>query len=114
MNEIIKNIEKWAEEKNIHEAQNLQPQLLSMVEEVGEVAECIRKGRTIGELESEIGDVAITAIILALQAGTSIEECLSVAYEKIKNRTGKKINGTFVKDSKYPFILSSDSKDLPF
>ena len=31
---------------------------------------------------------------------TTLEECLNIAYNEIKNRTGKMINGKFVKDEK--------------
>ncbi|EON84621.1 pyrophosphatase [Staphylococcus epidermidis 36-1] len=40
----------------------------------------------------------MTLIILAQQHNMSLEECLQCAYEEIKGRTGKMINGTFVKD----------------
>jgi hypothetical protein len=30
--------------------------------------------------------------------GTSIETCIDVAYGEIKNRKGKMVNGTFVKN----------------
>ncbi len=31
-------------------------------------------------------------------AGSNIEDCIQSAYDEISNRTGKMINGTFVKD----------------
>ena len=37
---------------------------------------------------------------IALLEDTTIEECLNIAYNEIKNRTGKMINGKFVKDEK--------------
>ena len=35
---------------------------------------------------------------IAYSANTTLEECLNIAYNEIKNRTGKMINGKFVKD----------------
>jgi hypothetical protein len=32
--------------------------------------------------------------------GTTIEECIDEAYDVISKRTGKMVNGTFVKDEK--------------
>jgi hypothetical protein len=32
--------------------------------------------------------------------GTTLEECLNIAYNEIKNRKGKIINGNFIKDEK--------------
>lgn len=50
-------------------------------------------------LKDGIGDTVVTLIILAQQQGWTLEECLQYAYDEIKNRKGKTINGTFVKDS---------------
>ena len=33
--------------------------------------------------------------------GTTLEECLNIAYNEIKNRKGKMINGKFIKDEKH-------------
>jgi len=41
----------------------------------------------------------VVLIILAEQLGIDYEGSLSSAYHQIKNRTGKTINGTFVKDA---------------
>ena len=37
---------------------------------------------------------------IAQDENTTLEECLNIAYNEIKNRTGKMINGKFVKDEK--------------
>ena len=37
---------------------------------------------------------------IALLESTTLEECLNIAYNEIKERTGKMINGKFVKDEK--------------
>ena len=48
-------------------------------------------------MKDEMGDIFVTLIILCEQIGIDPEECLSMAYEKIKDRSGKTINGCFVK-----------------
>ncbi|HIA7046199.1 TPA: MazG-like family protein, partial [Staphylococcus aureus] len=50
-------------------------------------------------LKDGIGDTVATLIILAQQQGWTLEECLQYAYDEIKNRKGKTINGTFVKET---------------
>ena len=35
---------------------------------------------------------------LSEHLGVNIEECIEQAYQEIKNRKGKMVNGTFVKD----------------
>lgn len=47
--------------------------------------------------QTELGDVLVTLIIQAQGQGTNLEECLALAYNKIKYRTGKTIDGVFVK-----------------
>jgi hypothetical protein len=37
---------------------------------------------------------------ITINENTTLEECLNIAYNEIKNRTGKMINGKFVKDEK--------------
>ena len=49
-------------------------------------------------LKDAIGDTLVTIIVLAHQLDLDVTECLSIAYEEIKNRKGKMVNGTFVKE----------------
>lgn len=72
-------------------------QLAKMMEEVGEVSRELLQGTRYG-LANEIGDSLVTNIILAAQNSLSATECLRMAVDKIKKRTGKTENGTFVKD----------------
>ena len=41
----------------------------------------------------------VVLINIMTRNGLSIEECLQVAYDDIKDRKGKMINGVFVKES---------------
>lgn len=52
------------------------------------------------EIADGIGDQVVTLILAAELAGTTLEECLALAYAEIKGRTGKMVNGTFVKNAK--------------
>lgn len=97
MDELILNVEKWAKEKGLDKAESSK-QFLKVTEEVGEVASALaRNDRDL--LEDGIGDVVVTLIILALQNGMNLTECLETAYDEIKNRTGKMVDGVFVKAS---------------
>jgi NTP pyrophosphatase (non-canonical NTP hydrolase) len=49
-------------------------------------------------LADGIGDCMVTLILAAEMAGMSAEECLAQAYQEIAGRTGKMVNGVFVKD----------------
>ena len=53
-------------------------------------------------MKDEMGDIFVTLIILCNQIGIGPQECLELAYEKIKDRQGKTINGWFIKAEDLP------------
>ena len=97
MNELIKNIEDWSIDRGLNNA-SPNKQILKVVEEVGEVAGALAKSDLINAKE-EIGDVVVTLIILSQQLNIDLYDCLDTAYDKIKDRKGKMLNGVFVKES---------------
>lgn len=46
-----------------------------------------------------LGMVVDNLTVLAYRLETNLEECLAAAYDEIKDRRGKMINGVFVKES---------------
>lgn len=96
MNILTKKIEKWAEERGLHEA-DPQAQMLKVTEEVGEIAGAIARN-DIDAAEVEIGDGVVTLTILAMQLGLDINDCTNAAHQKIMNRNGKMVNGVYVKE----------------
>ncbi|MEB5950521.1 MazG-like family protein [Enterococcus innesii] len=97
MNELVELVEQWAKKKGLDKA-DPSKQMLKVVEETGEVAAALARNDQV-DLRDGIGDVVVTLIILALQNDMDIYECLNVAYDEIKDRTGKMVNGVFVKSS---------------
>lgn len=97
MNELIKQVEQWSINKGLDKAESSK-QFLKVTEEVGEVAAALARNDK-DALRDGIGDVVVTLIILAQQNGMDLEECLDCAYDEIKGRTGKMVNGVFVKSS---------------
>ena len=97
MNELIGNIEQWSIDRGLNNSDPTK-QALKILEEMGETASAFLKGKH-DELIDGIGDVLVTVIIFAQQNGLTVEECLQSAYDEIKNRQGKLIDGTFVKES---------------
>ena len=97
MNELIGNIEQWSIDRGLNNSDPTK-QALKILEEMGETASSFLKGKH-DELIDGIGDVLVTVIIFAQQNGLSAEDCLQVAYDEIKNRQGKMIDDTFVKES---------------
>lgn len=96
MNELVDQVEKWSKDKALDKADSSK-QFLKVTEEVGEVARSLARGDQDG-LKDGIGDVVVTLIILGQQNGLTLEECLQCAYDEIKGRKGKMVNGVFVKE----------------
>lgn len=95
-NTLIKMIEGWAIERDLHEADPMK-QILKLGEEYGELCEFATKDRKLAVAKDAIGDIQVVLIILSLQLGVDYEECLQIAWDEIKDRKGKMINGAFVK-----------------
>lgn len=97
MNELTTNIIKWAFDRNLNAA-DPDKQFLKLIEETGELAEAMAKGRP-EDAEDGLGDMYVVMTILAMQMGLDITECIYRAYNEIKDRKGKMVNGVFVKES---------------
>jgi len=52
----------------------------------------------LAEAKDGIGDMLVTIILLAKMVDMDSVDCLQAAYDVIKKRTGKMVNGQFVKD----------------
>lgn len=90
-------IRKWATDRNLIAGASTHAQMLKMTEEVGELASAIAKGKTDLVLDA-IGDCAVVLTILAAQYESSIEECIEGAYQEIKDRKGRMVNGIFIRE----------------
>ena len=88
----------WARNKGLLDPENILRQHSKLEEEVAELLEAIQEGDT-QEIKLELGDCLVVLTILAEQAGLTLNWCMESAYDKIKNRTGKTVNGKFIKDA---------------
>lgn len=90
-------IEQWAIDRNLETADPMK-QVVKLGEEFGELCSGLAKSNE-DEVQDAIGDMFVVLTILAMQTGTSIENCAGIAYSQIKDRKGKMVNGVFVKES---------------
>ena len=95
---IFDCIRLWAKDKGLYEEGDPKTQYIKLMEEAGEVGRAILKEDT-AEIIDGIGDMVVVLTNLAELNGVSIEDCIQEAYNVIAKRTGKMINGTFVKDN---------------
>ena len=96
-NLIGKTIE-WGYDRNLIEGSDPKSQCLKTMSELGELADAINKD-DMPEIIDGIGDVMVTLILICEQYNMDLEYCLDKAYNEIKDRKGRMINGTFVKES---------------
>ena len=104
---LLKNlVEDWAKDKDLLHRKNAPKQFMKFIEEVFEFKTEMDNelsytdpyvDEAVERLELEMGDIFVTLIILCDQLNLDPVDCLGRAYEKIKDRQGRTINGTFVK-----------------
>jgi NTP pyrophosphatase (non-canonical NTP hydrolase) len=94
---MFNRIRTWAETRGLYEKGNVMVQYVKLQEEAGELAKALLKDDQ-PEVIDAIGDMVVVLTNLAHQRGVYIETCIQSAYDVINQRTGKMINGTFVKD----------------
>ena len=92
-------IRDWAGERGLYTKGDKKTQFCKLMEEAGELGRAVLKDDQI-EFEDAIGDMVVVLTNMAHLGGTTIENCIDTAYKVISKRTGKMVNGTFVKDEK--------------
>lgn len=105
--ELQEKVLDWAGNHDLLHEENADKQFLKFIEEVFEfktemdsfTAEFIYRDLVDirEDMQLEMGDIFVTLIILCKQLGIEPQECLELAYDKIKDRKGKTINGCFIK-----------------
>jgi hypothetical protein len=100
----------WHRDRNLIAGSTDAAQHTKLVEEVKELETNILLSQPVID---DIGDCMVVLINIAERNGLSLFECLSHAYEDIKDRKGKMIDGVFVKervDESKP--LNNDEKNF--
>lgn len=116
MEELILAVISWAHDRNIVYGSTPEKQLDKTSEEFNELQRALsvftylRNKRDPSQpagnderiayalVKDGIGDVLVTLIIAAHQCGLTVDECLLAAWDEIKNRKGRLVNGLFVKE----------------
>jgi len=90
---------QWGEDRNFYNPEHgttALKQFAKLVEEVGEIAGNLSRGR---DIKDDIGDCLVVLTGLAKLSNTSLDKCWEVAWNDIKDRKGAMINGIYVKES---------------
>lgn len=97
MQDLTELIRQWATDRNLNTA-DPNKQILKLGEEFGELCQGMAKNNA-SQVYDSIGDMFVVMVILSMQLGVSVEECVSYAYDEIKGRRGKMVDGVFIKEA---------------
>ena len=89
-------IKQWHYDRNLIEGADDKTQFAKLIQEAGELSDNICKGKNV---KDDIGDMIVVLINIAERNNLSLTQCLEEAYNDIKDRKGKMIDGVFVKES---------------
>lgn len=96
MNDLIEKVNQWFFDRDLAEGDGL-GQIKKLKEEVQELEDA-HAANDFAEDTDAVGDITVVLIGYCLQRGLDFEQCLESAYNEIKDRTGKVVNGVYVKD----------------
>ena len=97
LDQLAELVIQWGAEKGILEHATPESQYSKTLEEVAEIGEGLANHND-EEILDGIGDTVVTLILLAKLKGWTLQECLNHSYNIIAKRTGRMIEGQFVKD----------------
>ena len=95
MEDLVNKIAQWHRDRNLIDGSTDKDQYMKLIQEAGELSDNICKGRDISD---DIGDMMVVLINIATRNNLTITECLEAAYNDIKDRKGRMIDGVFVKE----------------
>jgi hypothetical protein len=127
MNGLVRDIEQWARDRNLHEGDPLH-QMCKLLEETGETASAVIRltaaRKELASIEASgvanpleiqkaqakvalyeskakdgIGDSVVVLTIVAMRLGFNLQDCVDQAYTEIKDRKGKNIGGVFHRET---------------
>jgi len=97
MSEWKERVRQWAADRNLIEGSTPRKQIDKLNEECSELYEGILDN-DIDDIKDAIGDIQVVLAVMCCQLGVDIDECREIAWEEIKDRKGKMVDGVFLKE----------------
>lgn len=92
---LILKVGQWHEDRNLIDGSDDKSQVMKLMQELGELSDSVCKGECI---KDDIGDMLVVMINICKRNKVTLFECLDVAYDDIRDRKGRMIDGVFVKE----------------
>ena len=93
---LIHKVIGWHYDRNLIEGSTDKDQVLKLAQELGELSDSVCKGK---DVKDDIGDMLVVMLNIAERNGVILAECLQKAWDDIKHRKGRMIDGIFVKET---------------
>lgn len=98
LNKLEDKIVKWGEDRGIIPDVDPIAQFNKTMEEAGELAQGI-VSNNLDEVRDAIGDIFVTLVMQTRAWNLNMTECVEQAWNDIKDRKGKMVDGQFVKEA---------------
>ena len=95
MEELVKKVAQWHHDRNLIEGATDKDQFCKLIQEAGELSDNICKGK---DMSDDIGDMIVVLSNIAERNNLTLKECLEKAWDDIKDRKGKMVDGIFIKE----------------
>lgn len=89
------NIKAWHHDRNLIDGSTDKDQYMKLIQEAGELSDNICKGR---DITDDIGDMIVVLINIAERNGLDLKTCMEMAWNDIKDRKGRMVDGIFIKE----------------
>ena len=87
---LIDKVIGWHYDRNLIEGSTDKDQTLKLLQELGELSDSVCKGK---DIKDDIGDMLVVMLNIAERNGVVLAECLQRAWDDIKHRKGRMIDG---------------------
>jgi DNA phosphorothioation-dependent restriction protein DptG len=92
---LTDKIKEWHHDRNLIEGSTDKDQFHKLIQECAELSDNLCKGK---DIRDDIGDIYVVLVNIAERNKLSMEECISEAYNDIKDRKGRMVDGVFIKE----------------
>jgi len=92
---MISKIVQWHYDRNLIDGSTDKDQALKLLQELGELSDSICKGN---DVRDDLGDMLVVMINIMERNNISMADCLEKAWDDIKDRKGRMVDGIFVKE----------------
>ena len=92
---LVSQIALWHHDRNLIDGATDKDQICKLIQEVGELSDNVCKGK---DIRDDVGDIIVVLVNILERNKLRLTDCVQMAYDDIKDRKGKMVDGIFVKE----------------